>query len=190
MKRFPQLLLLGTFLPLCWLSMMAVHEFGHVGATLALGGTVAKVVLHPLTISRTDVFVNPRPLIVVWAGPLVGALLPLVLAMIMKAGRAPWAYLFQFFAGFCLIANGAYIGVGSFQGIGDAGEMLRHGSPIWLLWLFGLLALPLGLFLWHGLGPNFGLGKAAGQVDRRAGYATCVLLLVTLLLEFALSSRN
>ncbi len=30
MKRFAQVLLIGTFLPLCWLAMMAVHELGHV----------------------------------------------------------------------------------------------------------------------------------------------------------------
>ena len=28
MKRLHQVLLIGTFLPLCWLAMMAVHETG------------------------------------------------------------------------------------------------------------------------------------------------------------------
>ena len=74
----------------------------------------------------------------------------------------------QFFAGFGLIANGAYIGVGSFGKIGDAGDILRHGSPIWSLWLFGAACFPLGLYLWNGLGPHFGLGTAAGKVDHRA----------------------
>lgn len=76
MKRFAQVLLIGTFLPLCWLGMMAVHELGHVLVVLATGGTITAVVLHPLTISRTDVSINPRPLLVVWAGPLLGVLLP------------------------------------------------------------------------------------------------------------------
>jgi hypothetical protein len=111
--------------------MMAVHELGHVVGAVVTGGTVERVVLHPLAISRTDVSPNPNPVLVVWAGPLVGVLLPLALLVIFKVGRVSLAYLSQFFAGFCLIANGAYIGVGSFARIGDAGDMLRHGSPRW-----------------------------------------------------------
>jgi hypothetical protein len=95
----------------------------------------------------------------------------------------------QFFAGFCLIANGAYIGIGSLGKIGDAGEMLRHGSPIWLLWLFGAVCSSFGLFLWNGLGPHFGLGAAAGKVNHRAAYASCGMLLITVIAEVALSSR-
>ena len=189
MKRAAQMLLIGTFLPLCWLAMMAVHELGHVVGALATGGKVATVVLYPLTISRTDVSINPRPLLVVWAGPLIGVLLPLAAAAALRACRFPWAYLLRFFAGFCLIANGAYIGVGSFDRVGDAGDMLRHGSAAWTLWLFGAVTFPLGLYLWHGLGPNFGLGAAAGKVDRRAAWASCVLLVATLIVELALSPR-
>ena len=146
MKRLHQVLLIGTFLPLCWLAMMAVHEFGHVAGAVATGGRVECVVLHPLTISRTDVSPNPSPLFVVWAGPIVGILLPLALFVAARVGRFKWAYLLQFFAGFCLIANGAYIGIGSFGKVGDAGDMLRHGSPMWSLWLFGVACFPLGLY--------------------------------------------
>src|SRR4051812_8876543 len=79
MKRFHQFLLIGSFVPLCWLAMMATHELGHVLAAWLTGGTATKVVLHPLAISRTDVWPNPEPLVVVWSGPLVGVLLPLLL---------------------------------------------------------------------------------------------------------------
>ena len=53
----------------------------------------------------------------------------------------------------------------------------------------GAVTFPLGLYLWHGLGPNFGLGAAAGKVDRRAAWASCVLLVATLIVELALSPR-
>jgi hypothetical protein len=69
MRRIDQLVLVGSFLPLCWLG----------------------------TISRTDLSFNPHPLLVVWAGPVLGVLLPMA-------------------------------------GVGDAGDMLRHGSPAWQLW--------------------------------------------------------
>jgi hypothetical protein len=67
--------------------------------------------------------------------------------------------------------------------------MLRHGSPIWSLWLFGVLTFPLGLYLWNGLGPHFGLGTAAGKVEHRAAYVSCGLLLLTVVAEMALSSK-
>ena len=124
MKRFHQALLIGSFLPLWWLGMMAVHELGHVTAALNSGGTVDTVVLHPLTLSRTDVSVNLRPLLVVWAGALVGVLLPLALLTLVQLCKMSCVYFVRFFDGFCLIANGAYIGAGSFQRIGDAGDML------------------------------------------------------------------
>ena len=189
MTRFHQVLLIGTFLPLCWLGMMAVHELGHFVGAVVTGGAVERVVLHPLTISRTDVSPNPRPLPVLWAGPVLGVLLPLVLLLVARAARWEKSYLVQFFTGFCFIANGAYIGVGSFGGIGDAGDMLRHGSPIWSLWAFGLVAFPLGLYFWNGLGPHFGLGAAAGKVDHGAAYGCCALLALTVILALLLSTR-
>jgi hypothetical protein len=192
MNRLHQTLLIGTFLPMCWLGMMAVHELGHVLGALATGGKVEKVVLHPLAISRTDVSPNPAPLSVVWAGPIVGVLLPVALFLAAKAGHCGWGYMLQFFAGFSSIANGGYIGAGSFGGTGNAsdpGVMLRQGSPIWSLWLFAFVTFPLGFYLWNGLGPGFGLGPAKGEVDRRAAYASCALLLAVLLLEAALSPK-
>lgn len=191
MKRLHQVLLIGTFLPLCWLGMMAVHELGHVIGAVATGGTVERVILHPLTISRTDVSPNPSPLLVVWAGPIVGVVLPLALLVVFKMGRIPLADLVQFFTGFCLIANGAYVGAGAFYGgdnASDPGVMLNHGSPIWCLWLFGVATFPLGLYLWNGLGPHFGLGAAAGKVEHRAAYVSFGLLVLTVIVEVAMSS--
>ena len=52
--------------------------------------------------------------------------------------------------------------------MGDAGDLLRHGAPQSVLVVFGLVSGALGLWLWHGLGPHFGLGLGRGEVDRRA----------------------
>jgi hypothetical protein len=165
-----------------WLAMQAVHEFGHVAGAWLTGGRVARLVLHPLTISRTDLAENPRPLVVVWAGPVLGCLLPLAAWGLAAALRLPWAYLLRFFAGFCLVANGAYIAGGSFDGVGDAGGMLRHGSPAWWLWAFGAVAVPAGLALWHRQGPHFGLGAAKGKVSPAAAYACLAALLALITL--------
>jgi hypothetical protein len=58
--------------------------------------------------------------------------------------------------------------------------MLRHGSPIWTLWLFGL-TVPIGIWLWHGQAKHFGLGAGAEKVHPGEAYtslAICVLLSV------------
>jgi len=169
---------------------MAVHELGHVIAAYLTGGTVTRIVVHPLALSRTDVFPNLHPTVVVWAGPLIGVLLPLLIWGALWKLKAPGDYLARFFAGFCLIANGSYIGLGSFQGIGDAGDMLTNGAPIWALWLFGILTVPIGFLTWHRLGFRFGLGEAKGNVDPWAAYLSLSLLMLILLATFLLSPRN
>jgi hypothetical protein len=135
--RFHQFILILTTLPLSWLGMMVVHEFGHVVGAWWTGGTVSKVVLSPLTISRTTLSHNPAPLLVVWSGPVLGVLIPLSAWLIARQFKMPGAFLLRFFAGFCLIANGAYIAFGSFDNIGDAGDLLVHGASKWQLWTLG-----------------------------------------------------
>lgn len=189
MKRLDQMVLIGTFIGFSWLAMQAVHELGHVIGAVTTGGHVTGVVLHPATISRTDVHPNPHPLFVVWAGPVVGAVLPLIALLLARALRSPGIYLFRFFAGFCLVANGAYIGVGSIQGLADAGDMLRYGSSRWELILFGVLTVALGLYVWNGLGPKFGLGEARGRVSRAAAITSLVLFAVVAGLELVFGSK-
>lgn len=172
MNRVHQAILIGSTVLGSWLGMQAVHESGHVLGAWLTGGRVTRVVLWPLTISRTDLAENPSPLVVVWAGPVVGIVVPLVLWGAAAAVRMPGAFVLRFFAGFCLLANGLYLGFGSFDHVGDCGEMLRCGMRLWHLWLFGLATAPAGLLVWHHQGPSFGLGAAAGQVSRRVAYVT------------------
>ncbi len=180
MNRLPQVILIASTLLGSWFGMQAVHELGHVIGAGISGGKVAKVVLHPLTISRTDLAENPVPLLVVWAGPIFGVIAPLVPWVIVAWLRFKGAFVMRFFAGFCLIANGTYIAAGSFQGIGDCGDMLRNGSPMWQLWLFGAITIPTGLWLWHKQGIHFGLGAARGQVNVAVAwwcFAGCAVLI-------------
>jgi hypothetical protein len=142
---------------------------------------VSQVVLYPLTISRTDLAENPQPLVVVWAGPLLGSLVPLLGWGIAAGVRLSAAFVLRFFAGFCLIANGLYIGVGSLAGVGDCGEMLRSGSEVWHLWLFGAITVPAGFWLWHRQGRHFGLGhepEPVGWGVAGGSLVVCLLLLV------------
>lgn len=188
--RLAQIVLIISTLALSWLLMQAVHELGHVCGAWLTGGQVERVVLHPLAFSRTDVAPNPHPLIVTWSGPIIGVALPLAAFTLARGLRLPGWYIVRFIAGFCLIANGAYLGVGAFDRAGDAGDLLRHGAPIWTLWLFGLLTVPPGFYLWHRLGPHFALASrsAAGpaSVHTLTAWLTLAALVVIVLVELLL----
>jgi hypothetical protein len=185
MVRLEQAVLIASASALSWLLMSAVHEFGHVLGAVSTGGTVERVVLHPLAISRTDVRPNPQPLIVVWSGPIVGIAVPLAAVAVCRRLYRVIRDLVSFFAGACLIANGLYLSVGSFYLIGDAGELLRHGAAAWHLWLFGAATVPLGLWLWSGTGPTFGFGAARGHVSRPATWICAAVALAIAAVEIA-----
>ncbi len=170
--------------------MMAVQETGHVLHAWLSGGRVERVVLHPLAISRTDVSPNPRPRFVAWGGAIWGTILPLLLLGVVRLANDKYTYLARFFAGFCCLANGLYLAAGSVEGVGDAGDLLRHGAAGWQLWLFGLPVSLLGLWLWNGLGPHFGFGPAKRAIDTRVVIALAVALAAAVLLECALSPRG
>jgi hypothetical protein len=166
-----------------WLWMQIVHECGHVLGALLTNGIVQHVELHPLTISRTDVQGSTQPLVVIWAGPVVGGVLPLLVWWIAIAARSQAAFLFRFFAGFCLLANGVYLAAGSFDGVGDCGDLLRHGAPIWSLWLFGFITIPPGLWLWHEQGQNFRFRAEGKTISAAISYGTIAFAVVTIVGE-------
>lgn len=150
-----------------FLAMMAMHEAGHVLHALLSGGQVREVRLPLWGFSQTILAHNPHPQFVAWGGFVWGCVLPtmplgvwLAAAGIRSRGhpsasRQRPALLavrngLLVFGGFCLIANGAYIGVGAFADrAGDAADLLRHGAPRSLLAACGALAMLAGLWLWH-----------------------------------------
>jgi hypothetical protein len=183
-----QLILVVFLLAASWLGMQIVHEFGHVLGAWWTGGEIVRVVLRPWVISRTDLGINPEPLMVAAAGPLIGAVLPLVVWLAAAACRVPGTYLLRFFAGFCLIANGAYMAGATLDRIGDAGIMRGHGLPAWPLFVFAALTMPLGLWLWHRQGVHFGFGGAGGKVSLGAMIACVLALVVAIIVDFVWGS--
>ncbi len=169
--------------------MMAVHELGHVAGAIVTGGKVERVVLHPLTISRTDVSPNPNPAIVVWLGPILGCLIPFAAWLVVPRRMTIARNVAMFFAGFCLIANGVYIAIGSFDRVGDCGEMLRTGSPLWALIVFGVVTVALGIFLWHRLGSLKYFLTNPSVITSRSVYLVLCILLVVVVAELAFSPR-
>jgi len=190
LQALPRLVYGVATLLLSWLLMQVVHEAGHVSAGWWVGDRVEKVVLHPLAISRTDLTPGNNVLLTTAAGPVLGALIPLVLWGMSLAFQAPIRHWLRFFAGFCLIANGAYLGLALFAPVGDAEVLLRHGAPRWALGLFGLVAVPAGLAMWHRLGPQFGWGPAARIILWREAASVVGALALVIVLELLLSDRQ
>lgn len=189
MHRFAQLLFVVSLVLLSWCLMMAVHELGHVLGAILTGGTVERVVLGPLTISRTDVAPNRHPAVVVWLGPVVGCLFPLAVLAILPRRLVVLRNMAQFFAAFCLVANGAYISLGSFHRAGDCGEMLPTGTPLVVMLAFGVATIPLGLYLWHGLGSPAQFIRHPSTVTPRLAFGTAGALILLVAIELVLFSQ-
>jgi mannose/fructose/N-acetylgalactosamine-specific phosphotransferase system component IIC len=132
--------------------MMAVHEAGHVLHARLSGATVPAVSVPLAGFSITELSTNPHPHFVAWGGPVWGSMLPVLAWAMLWRKRWPGWRIAQFFAGFCLIANGVYLGVGWVTGAGDAGDIVSHGTPVAVLVGFGVVVAGAGLLLWHLLG--------------------------------------
>lgn len=158
--------------------MMVVHESGHVLAAWLSGGRVTGVVLHPLAFSRTDLAENPHPAFVTWAGLVWGSVLPAAAWLIARLAKWPLAFFLRAFAGFCLIANGAYLASAAIMPVGDAEDLIRLGTPLWIMVPVGVAGVLAGMATWNGLGPKFGIGGE--PPDRRAVLAASISLVVLL----------
>jgi len=189
-RRVRQILFIVSILWISWLAMMLVHESGHVLGAVFTGGRVRRVVWHPAVISRTDVRPNPHPLIEVWAGPLIGSIVPLAFAVLASVIRLRVAHVLWVVAGFCLIANGAYIGIGAVRPVGDAKELIELGVARWTLALFGMIAAIPGLWIWHRVSPKVDFGKAPEPVSDRLALGTFVIAVLMTALGVAFGNRG
>src|ERR1043166_7017469 len=123
--RTLQFVLIVSTLAISWLGMMVVHEFGHVLFGWSSGARVARVSLSPLEFSRTDMQKYPHALFVAWGGALIGSVLPRFVSRSWCRLQWPAWFVIRFFAGFCLVANGIYLGVVSFiPNAADPGDMI------------------------------------------------------------------
>lgn len=132
-----------------WWPMMAVHEFGHVVGCMFSGAKVEQVILWPWTISQTIRSESQAPLIDTWFGPVLGGVIPALAYLLVSNKQFLGRDFLGFFAGFCLIANGAYIGTGWMDHAGDAGDLIRLGCPLYILIIFGIISCGCGLLIWN-----------------------------------------
>ena len=104
--------------------MTFVHEAGHVVCGWASGATLTAVDLRPWRMPYSLYQPDPHPLITLWGGPLLGVLVPVALAWLI---RKNWGW---FIAHFCTLANGGYIALAWASGDRylDTTKLLEHGA--------------------------------------------------------------
>jgi hypothetical protein len=136
-----------------WYGMMAIHEVGHCLAAWMTGGVVEKVHIPLFGFSQTVLASNPYPLAVAWAGSMGSVAMAALLLGLSRYLNISGQQALRFFAGFSLIANGLYLGLGAFDRVGDCADLLNHGATLWQLVAFGVGASALGMYSWHRMGP-------------------------------------
>ncbi|MGL6196180.1 MAG: M50 family metallopeptidase [Thermoguttaceae bacterium] len=175
-----------SVLAFCWFSMQVLHEFGHCVAAWLCGGKVERIVLHPMTFSRTDLLENPSPIFTLLGGVIGGVMIPLAVLGVWKMINLPALHVARFWTGFCFIANGAYVGFDfSTTGPTDAGELISHGVNRLFLVLLGSVFVSFGLLLWNGQAKKFGFGKEPQPVSSRLAYAMLLLTILIIIVEVA-----
>ena len=107
-----------------WCVMTVVHESGHVICGWIGGGQLQEADLTPWRLPYSRFQPDPHPLLTLWGGPVIGAMLPLIAAAIAKQ-RWLW-----FIAYFCLLANGGYLATAWISGerFLDTPRLLHHGA--------------------------------------------------------------
>lgn len=151
---------ISLLLAASWYAMMLVHELGHVIAAWSTGSRVEAVRVPWLGFSQTIVPTTDWPRVVAAGGPALGSALPMLAWLIMRSvpriRRGTACAIARFFAGFCLLANGAYIGSAVLLPVGDSEDLVRMGVPAWMLALIGWSAAAAGVAIWNGTAKNFG----------------------------------
>jgi hypothetical protein len=122
-----RILYLTLLLVASWCVMGTTHELGHVVCGLWSGGTLRSADLWPWHLPYSIFDPDPRPLLTLWGGPMLGVVLPVVIAALL---RRNWSW---FIAHFCVLANGLYLATAWVTGDRelDTFKLLAHGaSPV------------------------------------------------------------
>jgi hypothetical protein len=134
--------LLVLLLLAAWCVMVTTHELGHVVCGWLSGGRLRSADLWPWHLPYSIFDPDPRPLITLWGGPLLGIALPIVFAAML---RRNWAW---FIAHFCVVANGLYLATAWITGDRelDTAKLLAHGASPISIGIYCTLTLVAGYF--------------------------------------------
>ncbi len=125
---------------IAWCVMLVTHELGHLFGGWVTGATLIRCDLAPWRLPYSIHQPDPHPLITVWMGPIVGALVPPIVAGLT---RNFWAWLV---ADFCILANGSYLAVAWFldDRLLDTARLIDAGASPITIALFCLVTISFG----------------------------------------------
>jgi hypothetical protein len=135
---------LAVLLLVSWCVMTFTHEFGHVVGGWLGGGTLQEVDLVPWRLPYSIFEPDPRPLLTLWSGPLLGVFVPWIAALLVRRNGI-W-----FIAYFCMLANGVYLAGAWISGdrFLDTPRLLEHGAHPATIVLYCAITIGVG---YHGL---------------------------------------
>lgn len=164
---------LGLWLLWAWVVMTVSHELGHVVAGAIGGGQVVLLELRPWHLPHHLMSGDRHPLVTLWAGPVLGCLIPLAVAAIVRR-PACW-----FIAWFCVVANASYLLLGYLSGDGelDSTKMIAAGTRPIVLLASVAVTLPLGYLRFRRSCIDLISGPAAAMSRRELAISAAALLL-------------
>ena len=121
-----------------WVVMTMTHELGHVIAGLLGGARLASLEIRPWHLPHSSLLNDNQLLVTLWAGPILGCAVPLLVASIIRRPAC------RFVAWFCVVANATYLLLGYYSGDGelDSAKMIRAGArPVELLGFSAMMPL-------------------------------------------------
>jgi hypothetical protein len=120
--------------------MTFTHELGHIVGGYCSGGTLATADLLPWHLPYSIFDPDPKPLVTLWCGPLLGVIIPLGLAWTIRR-EGMW-----FVAHFCVLANGTYLATAWISGERhlDTPKLLEQGAHPAAIGLYCLLTIGFG----------------------------------------------
>lgn len=123
-----------------WCVMTFTHELGHIVAGWCSGGTLRDWDLVPWRLPYSIFNPDPRPLVTLWGGPILGVAVPLLVGVVVRRD-AMWLI-----ANFCLLANGAYLAIAWISGdrFLDTPRLLAEGAHPATIAIYCLLTIGLG----------------------------------------------
>lgn len=168
-----------------WTVMTFTHEAGHLVGGWFCGGTLLTADLLPWHMPYSIFSPDPKPLVTLWSGPILGVLVPLLVALVIQrewsrrsSGPCPEVW---FIAHFCLLANGTYLALAWWSGDPelDTPKLLKHGASPVSIGIYCLATIILGyagfrrscLLVFRPLMPT-GAERSIHQTVRETGSST------------------
>ena len=129
-RQYDRWIVLGLWAAAAWVVMTTTHELGHVIGGWLGGGKLVALEVAPWRLPYSLHAPDPHPRLTLWCGPLVGALLPFGISLLVRHAFV------RFVGNFCLLANGLYLALAWWSGdqFLDTPRMLAAGvHPVWIV---------------------------------------------------------